>query len=196
MRHKDESKFKIIADEIKRFYIQHGRLPTQRELSKNVGLGQTATCSYIKVMKQKGLIEGAGRHIVTDETKLIAVPIVDSLADNKHIYDEATPQDYIFISKKPFGDGEFGIVRAIDDSMISANIRRDNLILIKRQKYAKSGQIVLAKVNGWYVLRRYICEGESQNAKLVEDNLINQCEDIYDFEIRGLAVNVIAGLNG
>lgn len=197
MRHKDETKFKVIAEEIKRYLIKHGRMPTQREISQMIGLGQTATCSYIKTMREKGLIEGAGRYIQTEGTKLIAIPIVNSLADNKHIYDEAIPEDYIFISRKPFGDGEFGIVRAIDNSMLIADIKVDNLIIIKRQKTAEFGQIVLARTStGKYILRRYIFDERSQKPMLQAESPNNEYELITEFEIRGKAVSAIARIDG
>lgn len=197
MRSKDESKFILISEEIKRFVIEKSRPPTQRELAEKIGMSRGGIYNYLTAMKQRGLIKGSARHLLTEGTELIAIPVVDSLADNKHIYDEATPSDYIFISRKPYGEGEFGIVRAIDNSMLLANIRPNDNVMIKRQKTAKHRQIVLAKTAvGQYILRRYIYDEASQTAMLEADSASDEFQNIYEFLIKGIVLNIISRIDG
>lgn len=195
MRYIDESKFKEITDAITKFKIETGRTPTQRELAPKVSMGKSCLAKYILIMQSKGLIEGKGRYILTEDIKLIAVPIVDSLYNHLHIYDKANTGDYIFISRKLYGSGEYGIVRAIDNSMVGANIRINNYIMVRRQKEANFGQIVLAKVNERYYLRRYIFDEDKQLPKLTAETNDEIFANIENFEIRGVAVSVIARIN-
>lgn len=195
MRVKDETKYKLIADEIKRFMIVRGRIPTQRELSSKVGLGKTAVYRYLKSMKEKGLIEGSGKEISTKETQLISVPIVDSLYDSKHVYDNANIEDYIFISRKIYGEGQFGLVRVIDDSMSKNNIVPNNFLIVRRQKNAEIGQIVLVKSTDRHYLRRLIYDEKQKCQKLASESY-TAYEEVTQYEIRGVVVSVISHLDG
>lgn len=191
MRSKDESKFKIIADEIKRFLIAKGRIPSQKEISNSVGLGKTAVCRYLKAMREKGMIEGSGREISTRETQLVSIPIVDSLQDSSHTYDNATINDFVFVSRKIYGDGEIGIIRAIDDSMSLSNINLNNFIMIRRQKDAAYGQIVLVFSKGKFYLRRLTYDTGQKATRLTSESQ-SYYADISEYEIRGVAISVIA----
>lgn len=193
MRKKDETLYQIILDEIKRFYVQYGRKPTQRELAERLNLSRACIQKYIKAMKEKGLIHGNGRYILTDDTEMIPIPIIDSLANHLHVYDKANIRDYVFISKNLFGGGEFGIVRAIDNSMIGANIKTNNKVLIKRQKHAESGQVILVIVGGQYLLRRYYYNENTKNGRIEAESINGEFSEVVTkFEIRGIALTIFA----
>lgn len=194
MRVKDETKFKVIADEIKRFMIVRGRIPTQRELSNKVGLGKTAIYRYLKTMKEKGLIEGSGKEIFTKETQLISIPMVDSLYNSKHEYETANIEDFIFVSRRIYGEGQFGLVRMIDDSMSKSNINPNNFMIVRRQQNAEIGQIVLVKSKDKYFLRRLIYD-EKQNCQRLISESYTVYEEITQYEIRGAVVTVIVHLD-
>ena len=91
--------------------------------------------------------------------------------------------------------GEFFLLRTDGDSMINAGISIGDRVLIRKQYYAETGQIVAALVEGENAtLKRYYPEPEQLRIRLHPEN--DELEDMYfdDVLIQGVAVKVIKDL--
>ena len=101
---------------------------------------------------------------------------------------------YIDLPVALFGRGTFYLLRADGDSMVNAGINTGDLVLIRKQKSAEPGQIVVALMETEATLKRYFPEPENNRIRLHPEN--DHMEDIYvpTCEIQGVAVKVIKDL--
>ena len=89
------------------------------------------------------------------------------------------------------GSGEYFALRAEGDSMIDAGISDGDILIIKMQNYAESGQIVVARIGQNVTLKRfYILEGEKKivlrpENKLYKEIITDECD------IMGVATKII-----
>ena len=108
---------------------------------------------------------------------------------------EAQVEEYMPLSVSVFGTGSFYVLRASGDSMINADIDNGDLIVIKEQKTANIGDIVVAMTDdGKNTLKRLEYDKEAQSYYLHPEN--PAYEDIYitEFRVQGVASHVIKAL--
>ena len=88
-----------------------------------------------------------------------------------------------------FGDGEMFMLRTYGDSMIDIGIRKDDLIVVKKQNYANDGDIIVALVDGETTLKRFFKEGSKiilhPENKTMKDIIVKECD------IQGVLVSCI-----
>lgn len=195
MKHIDKTKYNLIADTIKRIMIEKNYFPSRREIAIKLGIPQSTIYRYVQDMERKGIIKNNGKVILTDETQLLSVPILNSLSDPNHVYASPDIKDFVFFSKTLFNtDGQLAILTIPDNPMSKANIIKGNLLLVKRQNFADYGQIVLVLcADNKFYLRRYKYDEEKQKAVLVAESL-DDYSVIENFEIRAVALRVISNL--
>lgn len=92
------------------------------------------------------------------------------------------------------GKGEFFLLHTRGESMIEAGIDPGDLILIRQQNTAESGDIVVVSVGDETTLKRYYPEPENKRIRLHPEN--SSMKDMYvkDCIIQGVAVKVIKDL--
>ncbi|MEA4831233.1 MAG: transcriptional repressor LexA [Oscillospiraceae bacterium] len=205
MRYKNKENYAMIIDFVNRYYSGCGRSPSTREISDGTGISRPTVQRYLIDMREQGEIEYDGhRYIVTDFTRELQadasnrVGIVGSIpcgAPNEPGEDET---EYIRLPVELTGKGSFYLLRAHGDSMIAAGIDDGDLVLIRCQACADSGQIVAALIDGEKTtLKRYypeknriILHPENMEYEdiIIKGNLLNS------FRIQGVAIKVFKDL--
>ena len=141
-----------IYDTIVRMIQENGYAPSVREIGEAVGLRSSSTVHvHLKKLEEAGKIaKGAykGRAIALpqqDEEALSAdrVPIVGDVAAGAPILAQECIDDYLVFDTGGRPE-EYFALRVRGESMLGAGILPHDLVVVRRQQTANSGEIVVA----------------------------------------------------
>jgi repressor LexA len=182
------------------FIIQYlgerGYPPTIREIGSRFGFGPRAAKEHLDALEKKGQIQrkrGARRIEILSHARarFDGIPVVGRVAAGTPVFSEENISGHLKIDDHLFPFGEFFFLKVSGDSMKGSAIRDGDHVLVRRQKYAESGEIVVARINDEATVKRFsIKRGK---ISLVPDNPEFSPIDISigdDFEILGRVVGV------
>lgn len=142
---------------IQQYHLEHGMPPTRSEIASALGFrSKTAAVDHLKALEKKGYI-----HLHGDTSRGIQLlhaqdelPIIGHVAAGSPIeaienIDKTLPVPPGLFSKQPTY-----LLRVRGDSMIDAGILDGDLIAVQKTSTAKSGQIVVARINDEVTIKR------------------------------------------
>lgn len=153
---------------------KQGYPPSVREIGEAVGLKSPSTVHFhLKHLEEAGYIEkgaGKGRAIalihpeegvfasLPDSTKkdlpLGRIPIVGNVAAGSPILAQECVEDYLTFD--PNGPAEeYFALHVRGESMINAGILNGDLVVVRRQQVASSGEIVVAMIDEEATVKRF-----------------------------------------
>lgn len=201
---------KQILDYIEQSILKYGYAPTLTEIAQYLGLSSLATVhEHLAVLEKKGLIRryrGAvrGIEILFDKAEnkiekiaaaFVELPVLGFIACGEPIEPYSDPNATIGVNAslvRP-GDQSF-VLQAKGDSMIDDGILSGDYVVVKEQKEAHNGDIVVAVLrNGFATLKRYY--REASRIRLQPANSTMSPIYVTDVEIRGKVVAVIRQFN-
>ncbi len=137
-----------------------GYPPSVREIGEAVGLKSPSTVHFhLKHLEEAGVIEkgaGKGRAITLTAapTSEDRVPIVGNVAAGSPILAEECIEDYLTFDTGGHRD-EYFALRVRGESMLNAGILPDDLVVVRRQQEANSGEIVVAMIENEATVKRF-----------------------------------------
>jgi repressor LexA len=158
-----------ILSVIKQFTAERGYPPSVREIGERVGLSSSSTIhAHLKTLERRGLISRdptKPRALRSDMTprgepvpETIVVPVIGKVAAGTPI----TAQENIegeFVLPASFVRASDGfMLRVQGDSMVDAAILDGDLIMVRPQRVANNGEIVVAMVDGEATVKRFYKE--------------------------------------
>ena len=162
MRTKNPEYFTLLEEFIDNYIEIYDRSPSQREVSKGTGMSIATVSRYLSYMKETGMLNYDGtRHITTHKQRkknsdTVEVPIVGSIACGTPTLAEQNIEEYVRLPVSWFGNGSYYLLRTFGESMIDIGIEEGDLVIVRMQNYADSGQIIVALVdNNDTTLKRY-----------------------------------------
>lgn len=193
-----------ILEAIRRFTGEHGYPPSVREIGERVGLSSSSTIhAHLKALEKRGLISRdptkpralrcdplAGRAALADA---IVMPIVGKVAAGIPITaQENLEGEFVLSGNFVPRSSEAFMLRVQGESMIDAAILDGDLIMVRPQKVARNGEIVVAMLDGEATVKRFF--KEAGRIRLQPEN--RTMEPIYanDVEIIGRVEAVIRRL--
>jgi len=153
--------------------------PSVREIGEAVGLSSSSTVhNHLNQLERRGLIKrdpSKSRTVqLVEDAELdnqrrnaVAVPVVGNVAAGVPILAEQNIEEHVLLSPELAQDGFF-LLRVRGDSMINAGILDGDLVLVKPQKEAHNGNIVVALVDGDATVKRF--ERGNGHVKLIAEN--------------------------
>ena len=199
MRKKNPKLMVQIKEFIEAFYSDYSRVPSVRDIAKNVGVAVSSAYSYLVEMADKGMISYDDGIISTPKLDDLAVavnpaPIVGGIPCGPAEEREQTILGYIPLPVSLFGKGKFYVLKADGDSMTGAGIDQDDLIIIKEQITADVGDIVVALTNDNQNTWKRVEYDYEKGYYLHPEN--PDYDDIYvdALSIQGVAVKVLKNL--
>ena len=151
------SKQEKILDTIKKFIAEKGYAPTIRELCKLCNLNSTATMFvHLKNLTKKGYInqtESKFRTIeltvpneyIKNDDSVVNVPLLGKVAAGNPIEAIENPNEYFSLPKEliPMNHDVFTL-EVSGDSMINVGIFDGDIVIVKKDRTANNGEIVVA----------------------------------------------------
>ena len=140
-----------IYDFIRDFSREYGYPPTVREIGEHLGLKSPSTVKFhLDNLRAAGLIQwdgGKTRSITLlekeDEPKEDMVPVLGNVAAGSPILAQECIEEYVSFQTGPHPEDYFAL-KVRGESMLYAGILPDDLVVVRRQPEAHSGEIVVA----------------------------------------------------
>jgi repressor LexA len=187
-----------IFDYVKTYAREHGYPPTVRDIGKAIGLTSSSTVhAHLANLEKLGVLKRdptkpRAIEVLVDKAKAVVapngLPLVGEVAAGQPVLADENIQEYVPVPQIAGGDeGEF-VLRVKGDSMKNAGIFQDDYVVVRPQKTATNGDIVVAMLEGEATVKRFFKEKERVRLQPENDAL----EPIYarDVEILGRVVGV------
>lgn len=148
------NKAELIVDYVNQFIQENGYSPSVREIGAAVGLRSTASVSYhLQALQEKGLIQAPGakgrkRAIITG-ARYGQIPVVGVVTAGVPILAVENQEGTM-----PWSDPGCFALRVRGDSMIGAGILSGDKVVVRPQRTAVDGQIVVARIGDEATVKR------------------------------------------
>ena len=172
---------------------EQGYAPSVREICQAVGLKSPSTVHFhLKRLQERGLIEKGdfkGRAIVlTQQAEKNRIPILGHVAAGTPILAQECVEDYLTFDCGG-REEEFFALLVRGESMLNAGILPDDLVVVRRQETASSGEIVVALLGDEATVKRL--SRKNGEIWLLPENEAYQPIDGTDAEVLGKVTAVV-----
>ncbi|MGW4326468.1 transcriptional repressor LexA [Nocardia sp. NPDC004573] len=155
---------------IREWVLRHGYPPNTREIGDAVGLRSASSVSkHVRSLEERGFLRrsrtvsrpidvrmflqtSARREVAEDS---VAVPVVGDIAAGAPILAEEHADDVMRLPRELVGRGTVFGLRVRGDSMVDAAICDGDIVVVRRQQEAHSGEIVAAMIDGEATVKVY-----------------------------------------
>ncbi|MHA6798392.1 transcriptional repressor LexA [Bounagaea algeriensis] len=147
---------------IRDWVVSYGYPPSTRQLADAVGLRSTSTVSkHLSALEDKGLLRRSPsvsrpidvRMFLQDRSSQestadsVPVPVVGDIAAGSPITAEEHADDVLELPRELAGRGNVFGLRVRGDSMVDAAICHGDIVVVRQQHEARTGQIVAAMID-------------------------------------------------
>jgi repressor LexA len=170
-----------IFDFVKRYGEEHGYPPTVRDIGKAIGLTSSSTVhAHLANLEKLGMLrrdptKPRAIEVLVDRAKAAVVPsglpVVGQVAAGQPVLAEENIEEYVPVPPIAGGDeGEF-VLRVKGDSMVGAGIFEGDYVVVRPQKTATDGEIVVALVEDEATVKRFFREEDHVRLQPENDTL-------------------------
>ncbi len=184
----------------------HAYPPTVREIGQAVGLSSSSTVqNHLNALEQKGhirrdptksrTVEVVGDEPAASVPRSFSVPLVGRVAAGGPILAEENIEDRIVLGPEIAGGDDAFALHVRGDSMIECGIHDGDMVVVRPQRDASNGQIVVARIENELTgehevtVKRFF--REAGRIRLQPEN--SALEPIYvrDLHLEGVVVAVV-----
>lgn len=156
---------------IRDWVVRHGYSPSTREIGDAVGLKSPSTVSkHLASLEERGFLRRSNTMSRPIDVRVflrgsepsresaedsVAVPVVGDIAAGVPISAEEHVDDLLTLPRELTGRGRVFGLRVRGDSMIDAAICDGDIVVVRQQPEAHSGQIVAAMIDGEATVKVY-----------------------------------------
>lgn len=148
MRHKDTELMVRIRNFIRRYYTEHGRMPSTTDIARAHRIARSTAYNYLVAMDKVEMIVYSGGRIQDEATDIISheqetAAVLGSIPCGSPELEDENVECIVNLPKMIFGRGPFYLLHATGDSMTDEGIDEGDLLVIRRQNDASVGDIVV-----------------------------------------------------
>ena len=195
MRTLNQDMLEKVERYITTYQMEKGKSPSYRQIMYKTGMTTLSSVfRYVNALENAGRITRTNLGNIETPSNLkhggtTMIPLVGSVACGApNIGVEEIEETYAFPTEL-FGEGEMFMLRTYGDSMIDIGIRKNDLIVVKKQNHANDGDIIVALVDGETTLKRFFKEGSKiilhPENKTMKDIIVKECD------IQGVLISCI-----
>ncbi|GAA5049762.1 transcriptional repressor LexA [Nocardia callitridis] len=155
---------------IQEWVQRHGYAPSTRQIGDAVGLRSSSSVSkHLKSLEDRGFLRRGDavarpvdvrmflRHAgpAVSEENSVTVPVVGDIAAGTPILAEEHTDDMLILSRQLVGSGTVFGLRVRGDSMVDAAICDGDIVVVRQQHEAHSGDIVAAMIEDEATVKVY-----------------------------------------
>ncbi|MHC4884262.1 MAG: transcriptional repressor LexA [Planctomycetota bacterium] len=146
---------------------ERGCAPTLREIAGHFGWrSDNSARQHLKLLQQKGVIEFDGHRsrnirIPSAAPKTRPIPLIGRVAAGMPIEAIENREGNLGLDPNLFPEEDLFALRVRGDSMVEVGIHDGDMALVQRSVSARSGELVVALLNGEATLKRYLIEGST-----------------------------------
>lgn len=156
-----------LLDYLRSHVAEHGYPPSQMEMAKALGLRQNRSARlHLEALARLGLVElfdGKARgvrviepmHADVPTANTTQVPLLGRVAAGRPIGSDTEVQRHIALDASLFRLKPDYLLEVIGDSMVLDGILPHDLIGVRRATDARNGQVVVARVDGEFTVKRW-----------------------------------------
>ncbi len=155
------------------FTDKHGAPPTVREIAERFRFTPRAAFDHLRALERKGMLHRrvtdrrvSRTLVLTDRSPERSrrdreIPILGKIAAGAPIFAAENLEDVILVRPEWLAakGGEVFALRVRGDSMIQAHIADGDLVLVRKQESAATGDIVAAMIDQEATVKRFATEG-------------------------------------
>jgi repressor LexA len=182
---------------IQDFMEKSGFPPTRAEIAEKLGFrSANAAEEHLRALERKGILDilpGASRGIQLKQAGLPGLPLIGRVAAGSPILAEENVKSRHKIDPLLFSPTADYLLKVKGDSMINIGIMDGDLLAVHKTSDARSGQVVVARIDNEVTVKRLKRKGNSVELLPENDSMSPIVVDpsVNDFAIEGLAVGVI-----
>lgn len=160
MRTLNPNTLERVENYITEYQKKNGKSPSYRQIMHGVGMSSLNLVQrYVLALEREGRIERTRIGNISVPPKLkpsgVAIaPLVGSIACGQPVDAVENIEESFALPRSIFGNGDLFMLRTFGDSMIDIGIKKDDLVVIRKQNTAEDGEIVVAMINGETTLKR------------------------------------------
>src|SRR4051794_24457464 len=187
-----------IFDFIKRYSAKHGYPPTVRDIGKAIGLTSSSTVhAHLANLEKVGLLrrdptKPRAIEVLVDKAKQVVspsgLPLVGRVAAGAPVLADENIEDYVPVPEIAGGEQGQYVLRVTGDSMKNAGILDGDYAVVRPQKTAADGEIVVALVGEEATVKRFF--KEKDHVRLQPENDDFEPTRSRDAEVIGRVVGV------
>ena len=190
---------KELYEFLRDYIAREGTAPTSQEIGRALQMRSTnAVAKHLRTLEEKGYVRSPwgnrkrALRLVEHGAPSFTIPLLGTVAAGKPI-EPVEGNEKIEIPRSLLGSGENFALRVRGDSMIDDGIRDGDVVIVKRQAIAESGQTVVALVNGEATVKRLYKKGGQVELRPANPALrpLFLEEGSAELEIRGVVVGLI-----
>jgi repressor LexA len=154
--------------ELRDFIASRKYPPTMSELGDRLGVAAASAHQLVKQLERKGYVTREARKarslsVVRDPEdrpeRLVPVPLIGSVAAGPALSEENHIGD-VLIDQSLAGRGRCFALRINGDSMTGAGMKNGDVIIVRQQPVAESGEIVVALLDDEATVKRLSIQGD------------------------------------
>lgn len=185
-----------VLDVIKTHLAESGYPPTRADIAAQFGFkSPNAAEEHLRALARKGFIEvipgtSRGIRLMQDD----GLPLVGRVAAGEPILAAQNIEETISVPQTLFYPSADYLLRVQGDSMIDAGILDGDLLAVHKTPTARSGDIVVARIDDEVTVKRLLRKSRSKLLLLPENEDYEPIEVVAksgEFAIEGVSVGVI-----
>ena len=187
---------------LRNFIADRGYAPTLREIAEHIGVKSVSTAHFhLERLVDKGFIsrgpDGFMEIVESSKAELgpTSVPLAGVIAAGMPIEAVENPAWIEIPPQMLDGRGEVFCLEVSGESMIDAHICDKDVVVIRKQDYAKDGEIVVALLEDGSATLKYFRRLRNGGAMLVPANRTMQPIPVDTVTIQGVVVGVLRYLH-
>ncbi|MBC7359829.1 MAG: transcriptional repressor LexA [Desulfacinum sp.] len=156
---------KRVYEFLQTYMALHGHAPSYEEIRKHLGFRSlNAVYKHVRQLEERGYVRSLGKNrkraleLVDVCPGAASIPFLGVVAAGTPIEAVEVPET-VEVPESFLAGGEHFALRVRGDSMIEEGIREGDILIVKRQPRAESGQTVVALVDGEATVKKFYLRG-------------------------------------